>query len=95
MQSETERLLPSTTAYGSIGDESARIHKNVSLGSEDANDGERFDNVPQNKRQLGGQRDYFSFLCLPLIGLVSCVFLIFNRIIGTGYANRIPFLLLD
>ncbi|KAJ7488059.1 APC amino acid permease [Mycena latifolia] len=67
---ETERLLED--ASGSRGYLSTSLSSPdhvAALDEQDANFGESFDNVPQAKRQLG---------------LTSAVFLVFNRVIGTG-----------
>ncbi|PPR03657.1 hypothetical protein CVT24_007771 [Panaeolus cyanescens] len=61
------------------------------LGTTAQDQGESYDNVPKEKRQLGSDTLSFCLLypCLHVLpphcpGLFSAAFLIFNRVIGTG-----------
>ncbi|KAJ7751513.1 APC amino acid permease [Mycena maculata] len=68
---ETTRLLGDRTTedYSSGTEDPPRDYVAATDEPEDATFGESFDNVPRSKRQLG---------------LTSAVFLVFNRVIGTG-----------
>jgi len=52
------------------------VNERGGMGHEGSNTGEMFDNVPRAKRRLG---------------LFSAASLIFNRVIGTGYVQRLLF----
>lgn len=78
-----------SNGYGSIDDTRAEPHGRVENGVTAARHGQSFCNVPQGERQLG---QYISCslnltrnCCLAFpTGTPSAMFLIFNRIIGTG-----------
>ncbi|KAJ7459976.1 APC amino acid permease [Mycena galericulata] len=85
---ETTRLLrhASNPSYVSSGAQPPLDHVAAVDEPLDETFGESFDNVPRSKRQLGSFS--VSLICARFIhvciGLTSAVFLVFNRVIGTG-----------